>query len=286
MFENHNKKLPSLTQVVKNHDLFAKKSLGQNFLLDYNICYKIGGLTGDLTGKTVIEIGCGPGGLTRAILEHGAKKLYAIEYDPRAVKIAEEIQSAWGVKESGMEESEHKLSIIQEDALKVKVHELGTAPRKIIANLPYNISVVLLAEWLKNISSFESLTLMFQKEVAKRIVAQPKSKAYGRVSILCQWLCDVHIPMELKPEVFTPPPKVDSAIVHFIPLSEPRYNADFHKLDTVLRTAFGQRRKMLRQSLKNLNENISHTLESINIKPTARPEELSIEEFCKIANVL
>jgi 16S rRNA (adenine1518-N6/adenine1519-N6)-dimethyltransferase len=270
--------LPTLRQVVETYGLMAKKSLGQHFLLDQNITDKIVRKAGDLSGCNVIEIGPGPGGLTRSLLFAGAKSVVAIERDDRAVAALHNLQTQFM----------GRLTIIADDALSVDVIRLTEAPRAIVANLPYNIGTQLLLNWLdqiaEDVGAFESLTLMFQKEVAERLTAQPRSKAYGRLSVFAQWLCEVHDQMDVPASVFVPPPKVDSRVVTLIPRKN-RTAANKQALETIVQMAFGQRRKMLRAALKSIPD-IETKLLSIGIAPTARAEEIDVAGFCKMAGMV
>lgn len=271
--------LPPLREVIATHGMTAKKSLGQNFLLDLNLTSKIARQAGDLTGCDVLEVGPGPGGLTRGLLAEGARKVLAVEKDSRALGPLAEIQAAYP----------GRLEVINADALELDPLEHLTAPIRVVANLPYNVGTELLVRWLTPSSwppAWSSLTLMFQKEVAQRIVAQPGSKAYGRLALLAQWRTDARIVMELPPEAFTPPPKIHSAVVHLEALPKPRFEADANKLQRVVATAFNQRRKMLRASLKGLHPGIEDVLTSVGIKPTSRAEEIGLEEFCALTRAL
>jgi 16S rRNA (adenine1518-N6/adenine1519-N6)-dimethyltransferase len=268
--------LPPLRDVIAAHDLKARKSLGQNFLLDLNLTAKIARAAGDLTGIDVLEIGPGPGGLTRGLLASGARRVLAIEKDPRCMPALAEIAAAYP----------GQLSLINGDALDVDPLSHLTPPIRIAANLPYNIGTELLVRWLtpqKWPPFWQSLTLMFQREVAERIVATPGSKAYGRLALLAQWRCDVRIVMSLPPSAFTPPPKVSSAVVHLSALPEPRYPADAEVLSRVVAAAFNQRRKMLRSALKGHMPNIEDHLIAAGIKPTDRAEQVPLEAFCALA---
>lgn len=273
--------LPSLKQTVDSHGLMAKKALGQNFLLDSNITDKIIKLSltaqgkKDFSGDNVFEIGPGPGGLTRSILCKEPKKLTVIEMDDRCIAIMEEI------KEKVLD----RIEIIKGDALQQDLTILEDAPRHVISNLPYNISVPLLVKWLKDMKSFESLTLMFQKEVADRILANPKSKAYGRISILSQLVCDVERLFDISPTCFVPAPKIWSTVLVFKPKKEGLSAVQFEKIENFTNLAFAQRRKMLRQSLKSI-QNIDSILEGLGIKNTCRAEELSPIDFLNIINHL
>lgn len=271
--------LPPLREIIAEHGLSAKKSLGQNFLLDLNLTSKIARQAGDLSNCDVLEIGPGPGGLTRGLLHEGARRVLAIERDERLTPALEQIKDHY----------DGRLDVIFGDALEVDVSAHLTAPVKVVANLPYNVGTELLIRWLtpKDWPPYwDSLTLMFQKEVAQRIVAQPKSKAYGRLALLAQWRCDVKLAMEISPQAFTPPPKVTSAVVHIDRLEKPRFPAQAKVLERVVAMAFNQRRKMLRASLKSLSPNIEDILTSVDIKPTQRAEEISLEQFCALARAV
>jgi 16S rRNA (adenine1518-N6/adenine1519-N6)-dimethyltransferase len=268
--------LPPLGQVISDHGLSARKSLGQNFLLDLNLTAKIARLAGDLTGCDVLEIGPGPGGLTRGLLAMGARRVVAVEKDARCIAALEEIAAAYP----------GRLQVLNGDALTVDPLAHLTPPVRVAANLPYNIGTELLVRWLTPPSwppFWQSLTLMFQREVALRIVAQPGSKAYGRLAILAQWRCDANIVLSLPPEAFTPPPKVSSAVVHLSALPAPRYEADAAVLSRVVATAFNQRRKMLRAALKGLAPDIEDRLIAAGIAPTTRAEQVPLEAFCALA---
>jgi 16S rRNA (adenine1518-N6/adenine1519-N6)-dimethyltransferase len=268
--------LPPLRQVIDSHGIAAKKSLGQNFLLDLNLTAKIARLAGDLSACDVLEIGPGPGGLTRGLLAEGARKVLAIEKDSRCMPALAEIGDAYP----------GQLEVINGDALQVDPLAHLTPPIRIAANLPYNVGTELLIRWLtpKEWPPFwSSLTLMFQKEVAQRIVAQPGSKAYGRLAILSQWRTDTQIVLHLPPEAFSPPPKVHSAVVHLTALPEPRFAADAKTLERVVAKAFNQRRKMLRAALKGIAPDLEDRLIASGIKPTDRAETVSLEQFCALA---
>jgi len=267
--------LPPLREVIAAHGLDAKKSLGQHFLFDLNLTGRIARGAGDLATGTTIEIGPGPGGLTRALLEAGARRVIGVERDDRAIAIQNEISAAYP----------GRLEIIADDALKVDVAKLGEAPRRIVANLPYNISTVLLTRWLTEAEAFESFTLMFQKEVVDRLAAAPGSKDYGRLSVLTQWRCVVKPLFSLSREAFTPPPKVASTVVKIIPRAEPLAPARMATLEKVTAAAFGQRRKMLRSSLKALG-NAEALLEAAGLEPTRRAEEIPVEGFCALARAV
>ncbi|SMR71722.1 dimethyladenosine transferase [Aliiroseovarius halocynthiae] len=271
--------LPPLREVINTHGLVAKKSLGQNFLLDLNLTAKIARQAGDLTGCDVLEVGPGPGGLTRGLLVEGARKVLAVEKDSRAMAPLAEISDAYP----------GRLEVVNADALELDPLEHLTPPIRIVANLPYNVGTELLVRWLTPPSwppAWSSLTLMFQKEVAERIVAQPGSKKYGRLAVLAQWRTTPRIVMELPPEAFTPPPKIHSSVVHLDALPAPRFEADARKLQAVVAKAFGQRRKMLRASLKGMHPEIEDVLTSVGIKPTSRAEEIDVEAFCALSRAL
>jgi 16S rRNA (adenine1518-N6/adenine1519-N6)-dimethyltransferase len=268
--------LPPLKQVIDTHGIAAKKSLGQNFLLDLNLTSKIARLAGDLQECDVLEVGPGPGGLTRGLLAEGARKVLAIEKDSRCMAALAEISDAYP----------GKLQVINGDALEVNPLEHLTPPIRIAANLPYNVGTELLVRWLtpKEWPPFwTSLTLMFQREVAERIVAQPGSKAYGRLAILAQWRTDARIVLGLPPEAFNPPPKVHSAVVNLTALPAPRFEADAKTLEMVVAKAFNQRRKMLRAALKGLAPDLEDRLIASGIKPTDRAETVGLEQFCALA---
>ncbi|MDG1935938.1 MAG: 16S rRNA (adenine(1518)-N(6)/adenine(1519)-N(6))-dimethyltransferase RsmA [Paracoccaceae bacterium] len=268
--------LPPLRSVILKHDLSAQKSLGQNFLLDLNLTAKIARQAGDLEGWDVLEIGPGPGGLTRGLLAEGARKVVAIEKDSRCISALQEISEAYP----------NRLQIIEGDALRIDLSAHLTPPIRVVANLPYNVGTELLVRWLTPKQwppYWDSLTLMFQSEVAERIVAQPGSKAYGRLAILTQWRCDARVMMSLPSEAFTPPPKVSSAVVHLNALERPRFQADQKVLEKIVAKAFNQRRKMLRSSLKGICPDIETKLTVSGINPTQRAEEISLEKFCSLA---
>ena len=271
--------LPPLREVIATHQLSARKSLGQNFLLDLNLTAKIARQAGDLTGCDVLEIGPGPGGLTRGLLAEGARRVLAVEKDSRCLPALQEIAEAYP----------GRFEVINGDALEIDPLEHLTPPIRIAANLPYNVGTELLVRWLtpKEWPPFwQSLTLMFQREVAERIVAQPGSKAYGRLAILAQWRSEARIVLSLPPGAFTPPPKVSSAVVHLDALPEPRFPADAAILSRVVAAAFNQRRKMLRASLKGISPEIEAHLTAAGIPPTERAEQVSLEAFCALAREL
>ena len=271
--------LPALRDVISDHSLNAKKSMGQNFLLDLNLTSKIARLAGDLGGHDILEVGPGPGGLTRGLLAAGARRVVALEKDSRCIPALNDIARAYP----------GQLDIFNADALNFDISTHLKAPIRIVANLPYNIGTELLIRWLtpKEWPPFwDTLTLMFQKEVAERIIATPRSKAYGRLAILAQWKTDPKIVMELPPEAFTPAPKVYSSVVHFDALLEPRFPAPAGLFSSTVAMAFNQRRKMLRSSLKSASPEIETVLRDAGLEPTARAEEISLEGFCALARRL
>ncbi len=271
--------LPPLREVIAAHGLSARKSLGQNFLLDLNLTGKIARRAGDLATCDGLEIGPGPGGLTRALLAEGARHVVAVERDPRCLPALAEIAAA----------CPGRLTVIEGDALAIDPLAHLTPPIRIVANLPYNVGTELLVRWLTPPAwppFWESLTLMFQREVAERIVAAPGSKAYGRLSILAQWRTTPRIAFDLPPRAFTPPPKVTSAVVHLTRLDAPRYPADPAVLSHVVALAFGQRRKMLRASLRALGPEVEDLLARAGIPPTERAEQVSLEAFCALARAV
>ena len=271
--------LPPLKDIISKYEIRAKKSLGQNFLLDLNLTSKIARYAGNLKQSDVLEIGPGPGGLTRSLLNEGARQVVSIEKDNRCIAALEEIQSLFP----------GRLRLLQGDALSMNVTQYLTEPIKIIANLPYNIGTELLVRWLnsKNWPSFwQSMTLMFQKEVANRIVARPGSKAYGRLSVMSQWRCNTNIAFNIPATAFTPPPKVESAVVHFEALNEPKFPAEVDKLEFVVSKAFNQRRKMLRGALKGHFINVEEGLFSIGVLPTKRAENITVQEYCAMSQIL
>ncbi len=271
--------LPPLREVIAAHGLSARKSLGQNFLLDLNLTAKIARAAGDLTQCDVLEIGPGPGGLTRGLLAAGARRVLAVEKDARCLPALAEIAAAYP----------GRLEVLEGDALRIDPLAHLAPPVRVAANLPYNVGTELLVRWLTPPDwppFWDSLTLMFQKEVAQRIVAQPGSKSYGRLAVLAQWRCDVRIVMDLPPEAFTPPPKVRSAVVHLAALKQPRFAADAGVLQRVTAAAFGQRRKMLRAALKGLAPDIQAVLRSAGIEPTSRAEDVPLSGFCALARAL
>lgn len=271
--------LPPLRDVIATHDLRAKKTLGQNFLLDLNLTARIARVAGDLSACDVLEIGPGPGGLTRGLLAEGARRVLAIEKDDRCLPALQQIADAYP----------GRLTVLSGDALKIDPLAHLTPPIRIAANLPYNVGTELLVRWLTPPEwppFWDSLTLMFQREVAQRIVAQPGSKAYGRLAVLAQWRCDARIALTLPPQAFTPAPKVESAVVHLTALEHPRHPADPAILSRVVAAGFNQRRKMLRSSLRGLHPAIEDILAQAGLPATARAEEIDLAGFCALARAL
>jgi len=267
--------LPPLREVIARHGLDARKSLGQHFLFDLNLTGRIARAAGDVTVGTVIEIGPGPGGLTRALLDAGARRVIAIERDDRAIAIQDEIAAAYP----------GRLEIIAADALAVDAAGLGDTPRRIVANLPYNISTVLLLAWLRRAEAFERMILMFQKEVVDRLAAAPGSSHYGRLSVITQWLCEVRPLFNVDRRAFTPPPAVTSTIVEIVPRPAPLAPARFETMERVTAAAFGQRRKMLRSSLKALGD-AEALIAAAGLDPTQRAETVPVEGFCALARAV
>lgn len=271
--------LPPLSDVIAAHGLSARKALGQNFILDLNLTSKIARQAGDLTSADVLEIGPGPGGLTRGLLQEGARHVLAIEKDPRCLPALQEIASA----------APGRLTVLNADALDLDPRPYLSPPIRVVANLPYNVGTELLIRWLTPPHwppFWSTLTLMFQREVAERIVAEPGSKAYGRLALLAQWRATPRIVMHLPPGAFTPPPKVSSAVVHLTALPEPRYPADPKILERLVARAFNQRRKMLRAALKGAAPDIEDRLRAAGIAPTDRAETVSLEQFCALARLM
>lgn len=270
--------LPTLSEVIRAHGLSARKSLGQNFILDLNLTRRIARAAGPLEGVNVVEVGAGPGGLTRALLLEGAATVTAIERDRRCLPILQQI-------------SEHypgRLKIVEGDALETDLSAVAPSPARIVANLPYGASTELLVHWLSAEPWppwYERMVLMFQREVAQRIVSEPNTKNYGRLSILAQWRTRARTVLTLPPRAFTPAPKVESSLVEFVPIAEPANAGTRAALEQVVAAAFGQRRKMLRQSLKRVTPVPEELLEAAGIDPALRAEALSVEQFCALSRV-
>ena len=271
--------LPPLRDVVRRHGLIARKSLGQNFLFDLNLTERIARAAGALSGVTVFEVGPGPGGLTRALLLVGAQRVIAVERDQRAIAALQEVAAQYP----------ERLEIIAADALDFEPGPtLDGKPVRIVANLPYNIATPLLISWLSTEPWppwYDCAVLMFQREVAERIVADPGSKAYGRLSVLVQWRCEARILFDVNPSAFVPPPKVTSSVLKLVPRPSPAI-CSRHLLENVTQAAFGQRRKMLRQSLRSLNVDVADLLASTGLDPTARAEDIPVDGYVALARAL
>lgn len=272
--------LPPLRDVIRGLDLSARRSLGQNFLLDFNLTRRIARAGGPLEGATIVEIGPGPGGLTRALLLEGAARVVAIEKDRRCLPALADIAAAYP----------GRLDIVEADALEIDYAKLNLAPScRIVANLPYSVATPLLIGWLKTSPWppwFDRLVLMFQREVAERIVAKPGRKDYGRLSVIAQWRAESRILFGIPARAFTPVPKVDSSLVELVPKTDPIPPCDIVVLEKVTAAAFGQRRKMLRSSLRQITPDAEALLNSLGIAPTARAEELEVGDFARLANAL
>ena len=273
---NPDSALPPLREVIARHGLAARHALGQHFLLDLNLTGRIARAAGDLAAGTTIEIGPGPGGLTRALLAHGAARVIAVERDERCLPALAEIAAAFP----------GRLEIIAGDALQIDASQLGSSPRRIVANLPYNVATPLLLGWLVKADRFERLVLMFQREVASRLIAAPRSKDYGRLAVATQWRCQTRRLFDIPPRAFTPPPKVTSSLVELLPRLTPLAPADPLLLERVTAAAFGQRRKMLRQSLRGVTGDPARLLADAGIAETRRAEELTVAEFAALAEAL
>ena len=267
---NKIKNLPNIAETLKKNKIKVNKSLSQNFLFDLNLTEKIV-KNSKSNASTIIEIGPGPGGLTRSILKIKSGTLYTIDKDLQSEKMLNDLKIIY----------KDRLNVIIGDALNYPIWKLGNAPREVIANLPYNVGTKMLINWLKHIHSFNLLTLMFQKEVAERIIAKPGSKNYGRLSILTNWLAQSSKLFDIPSKAFIPRPKVTSSVIQLKPRSKPLYDVSFASLEKLTQLAFSQRRKMIKTSLKNING--KNILEELSISPNLRPENLSIIEFCKIA---
>lgn len=268
--------LPPLREVIKTYELSARKGLGQNFLLDLNLTRKIARGAGRIEGASVLEIGPGPGGLTRALLMEGVAHVTAVEKDPRCLPLLADIAAAYP----------GKLTVLEADALEVDERSFDTAPTLVVANLPYNVGTPLLVKWLTAdewLPWWQSLTLMFQREVAERIAAAPGSKSYGRLSVLSQWRAQATILFDVPASAFVPPPKITSSVVHIVPIPEPAHAPQVATIERVTAAAFGQRRKMLRAALKTLSPQAEALLEAAQIDPTSRAEEVDVASFCRLA---
>jgi 16S rRNA (adenine1518-N6/adenine1519-N6)-dimethyltransferase len=265
--------LPPLRDVIAQHGLAARKGLGQHFLFDLNLTGRIARAAGNIAEGTVIEVGPGPGGLTRALLMEGAARVIAIERDRRCIEALSALAEA----------ADGRLEIVEGDALEIDAAALGRPPRRIVANLPYNVSVPLLIGWIEKADQLTSMTLMFQKEVADRITAGPREKSYGRLAVLANWRCHTRRLFDIPARAFTPPPKIVSTVVELVPRDKLDYPCDIGALQTVTAAAFGQRRKMLRRSLAGLGINAEALLEIAEIDPTARAETLDTAQFAALA---
>lgn len=268
--------LPPLRETIAAHGLDARKRLGQHFLLDLNLTRRIARAAAPLEAGTTIEIGPGPGGLTRALLLEGAGRVAAVELDRRAVEALRELEAA----------AHGRLEIVEGDALDIDLAALGPPPRRIVANLPYNVATPLLLAWLHAADGIEAMVLMFQKEVVDRLAAVPRTKDYGRLSVIVQHVCEVRRLFDLPPSAFVPPPKVTSTVVHLVPRPRSERLADLRPLERVTAAAFGQRRKMLRASLRSLGSDAEALLAEAGIEPTRRAETLSVVEFCALARAV
>lgn len=269
--------LPPLREIIARYGIRARRQLGQHFLLDLNLCRRIVRAAGDLAGKTVVEIGPGPGGLTRALLETEAARVIAVERDPRCIDALSDLSRRYA----------DRLDVVAGDALDFDISALaGTGRVAVVANLPYNVATPLLIGWLRNVDSISAMTLMFQKEVAERIVAAPGTGAYGRLAVVAQWLCEARRAFDVAPTAFVPPPRVTSTVVNLLPRGAPLAPADMACLEAVTAAAFGRRRKMLRSALASLVDDPEALLEQAGIAATARAETLPPEAFCALARGL
>ena len=264
--------LQSLRTVINKFGLSPKKNLGQNFLLDQNITDKIVRVAGLKANQNILEIGPGPGGLTRSILSTNPKSLTVIEQDSRCIAALEELKEIYP-----------QLVIFNDDAIKTKEENIVAPKTKIIANLPYNIGTLLLCKWLENVSFWQDFTLMFQKEVAERIVAEPGSKDYGRLSVICQLLCDTEMHFNLSPEAFYPPPKITSSVISLYPKQQQMPAHIIHAVQFICKILFNQRRKMLRVTMKQVHPDLTGLIDNTGIGLTQRPEELSVAQFVQLA---
>ena len=264
--------LPPLRDVIRRYGLDAKKKFGQHFLLDGNLTDRIARAAGDVTEKSVIEVGPGPGGLTRSLLAMAPGKLTVVERDTRCGDILSDLTAAYP----------GKMDIIMADALDVALGDIPGAPHVIVSNLPYNVGTALLIKWLADLGNVDRMVLMFQREVAERVAAAPGTAAYGRLAVITQWLCETRILFNVDKRAFTPPPKVQSAVIEIRPRPAPLAEADMKKLERVTAAAFGQRRKMLRSSLKQIGLDPTDA----GIDPEQRAERLTVEQFCALARLL
>jgi 16S rRNA (adenine1518-N6/adenine1519-N6)-dimethyltransferase len=270
--------LPPLREVIRRHGLVARKSLGQNFLFDLNLTARIARAAGPLAGVTVFEVGSGPGGLTRALLALGAARVIAVERDERAIAALQEIAARYP----------DRLDVVAADALAFDPRSRVDAPVRIVANLPYNIATALLVAWITAEPWppwYDAAILMFQREVAERLVAEAGTKSYGRLSVLVQWRCEARILFDVKASAFVPPPKVTSSVVRILPRAAP-LACDRRTLEAVTQAAFGQRRKMLRQSLRSLGVEVPSLIAAAGLSPTARAEEIPVAGFVALARAL
>ena len=267
--------LPPLREVIARHGLDARKGLGQHFLLDLNLTRRVARTAGDLGAGSVIEVGPGPGGLTRALLAEGAREVIAIEKDPRCIGALAELATAYP----------ERLTVLEADALRVDVCGLGVVPRRIVANLPYNVSTALLIGWLRALPALDDMVLMFQKEVADRLCAAHGTRAYGRLSVLAQWLCEVEAVFDITPRAFTPPPKVVSTVVRLTPRNRPLADVSFARVERMTATLFSQRRKMIRSPLRALG-NPEAICATAGVDPTARADHLSVAEILRLAQAV
>ena len=268
--------MPPLRETIATHGLDARKRLGQHFLLDLNLTRRIARAAAPLTEGTTIEVGPGPGGLTRALLLEGATRVVAVEVDPRAIGALHELQAV----------AELRLTVIEGDALQIAPASLGPPPRRIVANLPYNVSTALLVRWLHAADDIADMVLMFQKEVVDRLVAVPRTKEYGRLSVLAQHVCEVRRLFDVSPSAFVPPPKVTSSVARLTPRPAAARLADLGPLERLTAAAFGQRRKMLRGSLASLFADPTAVLGEFGLSPRARAEELSVADFVRLSQAL
>ena len=271
--------LAKISTIIAKYSIIAKKKLSQNFILDEQLTDKIVGAMGEINTYDILEIGPGPGALTRSLLKLGARRVIAIEKDAQFIKPLEEISKVYP----------GKLEVLNNDILSFEAQQFLNPPVKIVSNLPYNIGTQILINLITTNSwppFWESLTFMFQKEVAERIVSKPNTKSYGRLSIMSQWRSTVELLFEVNANAFLPAPKINSAVVQFTPMDKPLFPADKKVLESLVKKSFGQRRKMIRQSLKRSHEDIKDILFKAEIDSTARPEELSIKQFCNLAKIV